>query len=100
MYYIHVHVAPNFREIAENPMIENFLDKNSVIITFFCDYHRTAAPVRTIHVIDPPTIARHWASTVHANMKRKTLDKTYMGLSFCLQHLLVFSVWPSLQCGC
>ena len=38
-------IAPNFHEIAENPMIENFRDKNFVIATFFRDYHRTEAPV-------------------------------------------------------
>ena len=50
-------MVQNFREIAENPMIENFRDKNFVIAMFFRDYHRAAAPVRTIHVIAPPTIA-------------------------------------------
>ena len=32
-------IAPNFREIAENPIIENFRDKNFVIATFFREYH-------------------------------------------------------------
>ena len=78
-------MVQNFREITENPLIENFRDKNFVITTFFRDYHCAAAPVWTIHVIAPPTIAaRHRASTVHANVKRKELDKTYTGLSFCL----------------
>ena len=52
-------MVQNFREIAENPIIENFRDKNFVIATFFRDYHRAAASVRpTIHVVAPPTIAR------------------------------------------
>ena len=51
-------MVQNFREIAENPMIENFRDKNFVITTFFRDYHRAAASMRTIHVVAPPTIAR------------------------------------------
>jgi hypothetical protein len=50
-------VVQNFREIAENPMNENFRDKNFVIATFFRDYRRTAAPVRTIYIVAPPTIA-------------------------------------------
>ena len=45
-------------------------------------------------------VARRWASTVHASVKRKKLDNTYTDLSFCLQRLLLSSVWPSLQCGC
>ena len=49
----------NFRDIAENPMIESFRDKNFVITTFFHDYHHAAAPMRTIlNVIAPPTISR------------------------------------------
>ena len=48
----------NFHEIAENPIIENFRDKNFVIATFFRYHHRAAAPVRAIHVVAPPTIAR------------------------------------------
>jgi hypothetical protein len=51
-------VVQKFRETAENPMNENFRDKNFVIATFFRDYCRAAAPVRTIHVVAPPTIAR------------------------------------------
>ena len=51
-------MVQNFREIAENPMIENFHDKNFVIATFFHDHHRTVAPVHTIHAVAPPTIAR------------------------------------------
>ena len=43
-------------------------------------------------------MARHWASTVHANVKRKKLDKTYMGLSLCFS--AVVPVWLSPQCGC
>ena len=50
-------MVEKFREIAENPMIENFHDKNFVITTFFCDYHRAAAPVWTTHIVAPPTIA-------------------------------------------
>ncbi len=58
-YRIHVaFVVGKFREITENPMNENFRDKKFVIATFFRDYHRTAAPVRTIHIVAPPTIAR------------------------------------------
>ena len=40
-------VVQNFREIAENPINENFRDKNFVIATFFRDYPRVrvAAPV-------------------------------------------------------
>jgi hypothetical protein len=51
-------VVQKFRETAENLMNENFRDKNFVIATFFRDYRRVAAPVRTIYVIAPPTIAR------------------------------------------
>ena len=51
-------MVQNFREITENPIIEIFRDKNFVIATFFRDYRRAAAPVRTIHVVAPPTIAR------------------------------------------
>ena len=52
-------MVQNFYEIAENPMIENFYDKNLVIATFFRDYHCATAPVQTIlNVIAPPTIAR------------------------------------------
>ena len=47
-------IAPNFRKIAKNPMIENFRDKNFVIATFIRDYHRTAASMRTIHVVALP----------------------------------------------
>ena len=62
-HFITYRIAPNFRgskfrEIAENPIIENFCDKNFVIATFFRDYRRTAAPMRTIHIVAPPTIAR------------------------------------------
>ena len=39
MYVYSIHVAPNFREIAENLMNVNFRDKNFVIATFFRDYH-------------------------------------------------------------
>ena len=35
-------IAPNFREIAGNPMNINFCDKNFVIATFFCDCRRRA----------------------------------------------------------
>ena len=55
--YTTPYIAPNFREIAENPMIENFRDKIFVIATFFHDYHRAAASVWTIHVIATSTIA-------------------------------------------
>jgi hypothetical protein len=51
-------VVQKFREIAKNPINENFRDKNFVIATFFRDYRRVAARVRTIHVVAPPTIAR------------------------------------------
>ena len=51
-------MVQNFREIAENPIIENFRDKNFVIATFFREYRRAASPMRTIHVVAPPTIAR------------------------------------------
>ena len=79
-------MVQNFREIDENPIIENFRDKNFVIATFFRDYCRAAAPVRIIHVVAPPTIARGLALGKYSagNMKRKKLDKTYVGLSFCL----------------
>ena len=53
-----IFVVQNFYEIAENPIIENFRNKNFMIATFFRDYRRAAAPVRTIHVVAPPTIAR------------------------------------------
>ena len=59
-------IAPNFREIAENPTIENFCDKNFVIVTFFLDYHRAAASMQTIHVVAPPTIARGSVLGLHA----------------------------------
>ena len=51
-------MVQKFHQIAENPMNENFRDKNFVI-TFFREYayHRTAAPVQTIHVVALPTIA-------------------------------------------
>ena len=39
-------------------MIEKCRAKNFMIATFFHDYHRAAAPVRAIHVVAPPTIAR------------------------------------------
>ena len=53
-------MVQNFHEIAENPMNENFRDKNFVIATFFREYHRAAATMRTvhIHVVAPPIIAR------------------------------------------
>ena len=51
-------MVQNFRDVAKNPMIENFHDKNFVIATFFRDYYHAAASVQTIHVIAPPTIAR------------------------------------------
>ena len=51
-------MVQNFHEIAENPINKNFRDKNFVIATSFHEYRRTAAPVRTIHVIALPTIAR------------------------------------------
>jgi hypothetical protein len=35
-------VVQKFREIAENPMNENFCDKNFVIATFFRDYRHVA----------------------------------------------------------
>ena len=34
----------------------NFCDKNFVIATLFSDYLRAVAPVRTIHIVAPPTI--------------------------------------------
>ena len=34
----------------------NFCDKNFVIATFFRDYRCTEAPMRTVHVVAPPTI--------------------------------------------
>ena len=49
-------MVQNFREIPENPMIENVRNKNFMIATFFHDYHHAAAPVRTIHVVAPITI--------------------------------------------
>ena len=39
-------MVQNFREIAENPINENFRDKTFVIATFFRDYRHGAAPVR------------------------------------------------------
>ena len=47
-------MVQNFREIAENPMIENFRNKNFVFITFFHDL----IPLRrsTCHIVAPPTI--------------------------------------------
>jgi hypothetical protein len=51
-------VVQKFCEIAKNPMNEKFRDKNFVIATFFRDYRRVAARMRTIHVVAPPTIAR------------------------------------------
>ena len=56
-------MVQNFREIAENPMIENFRDKNFVIATFFRDYHRAAASV-TLSLRPQLHMARRWASTV------------------------------------
>ena len=54
-------MVQNFCEIAENPMIENFRDKNFVTATFICDYHCAAASVQTSHTVAPPTIAvRGW----------------------------------------
>ena len=49
-------MVQNFREIAENHMNVNFRDKNFVIATFFRDYHYTVVPVRTVHIVAPPTI--------------------------------------------
>ena len=51
-------MVQNFCEIAENPMIENFRDKNFVIARFLYDYHRAAASVWTIYLVALPTIAR------------------------------------------
>ena len=51
-------MVQNFREIAANPINETFRDKNFVIATFFRDYRHGAAPVRTVHVVASPTIAR------------------------------------------
>ena len=36
-----------------------------MIATFFRDYHRAAAPVRTIHVVAPPTIAPSLHTRTH-----------------------------------
>ena len=64
-------MVQNFRDVAKNPMIKNFHDKNFVIATFFRDYHHAAASVQTIHIITPPTIARGSALGQHASVKRK-----------------------------
>ena len=50
-------MAQNFHEIAENPMNENFRDKNFVIATYFREYRCAVVPVWTIHVVTPPTIS-------------------------------------------
>ena len=39
-------------------MNENFRDKNFMIATFFHEYRRTKAPVRTIHIVTLPTTVR------------------------------------------
>ena len=60
-------MVQNFREIAKNPMNENFRDKNFMIATFFREYRHAAAPVQTVHVVTPPIIARGSVYTVLAD---------------------------------
>ena len=67
-------MVQNFREIAENPIIENFRDKNFVIATFFREYHCAAAPVRTVNADNSCCSSAHnftW-------LVEKKLDKTYI----------------------
>ena len=85
------HIAPNFcgskfREIAENSMIEDFRDKNFTIARFFVITTAPWHPCRqfTLSLCPRLHVDRCWASTVHANVKRKKLDKTYTALSFYL----------------
>ena len=75
-------MVQKFRETAENPTKENFRDKNFVIATFFRDYRRVATPVRTIHIVAPPTTAR--GSQCEGLEKDDTLQVPVTGLFFCL----------------
>ena len=62
-------MVQNFREIGTNHMNVNFRDKNFVIATFFRDYLRATAPVRTIHVVAPPTILTRGIGTYKCEEK-------------------------------
>ena len=74
-------MVQNFHEIAEKPMIKNFRDKNFVIATFLRDYNHATAPMQTIHVVAPPTIAHGLALSV----KRKKLIQAFLSAfsAFC-----------------
>ncbi|MCG8626104.1 MAG: hypothetical protein MJE68_29415, partial [Proteobacteria bacterium] len=68
-------MVQNFREIAENPMIENFRDKNFVIATFFRDSHRARAATSVTLSLRPQLhVAQRWpiglVQCMHANVKR------------------------------
>ena len=67
-------MVQNFREIAEHPITENFRDKNFVITTFFREYHRAAAPARTVDADNSRCSSAH-NYTWLGGMK---LDKTYI----------------------
>ena len=49
------HIAPNFVKLLKSHEC-NFLDKNFMIATFFCDYLRAVVSAQTIHVVTPPII--------------------------------------------
>ena len=53
-------MVQNFHEIADNPIIENFYDKNFVITIFFCDYHHAMASVRTLSLRPQLHVAQRW----------------------------------------
>ena len=90
-------MVQNFREIAENPIIEKFRDKNFMIATFIREYHRAAAPTQTVDA----DVSRCSSAHNYTWLGGKKLDKTYIYKgSFCLERLLLSSIWPSLQCGC
>ena len=90
-------MVQNVREIAENPIIENFRDKNFVIATFFREYHRATAPARTVDANNSHCSSAH----NYTWLGEKKLDKTYIYKgSFCLERLLLSSIWPSLQRDC
>ena len=78
--------------------IENFCDKNSWLPHFFVITTALQHPCGqlTLSLCPQLHVARHWHNTLHANMKRKKLDKTYTGLSFypsAVVCLAISSTW-------
>ena len=97
---LQIFVVQNFHEIAENPMTENFHDKHFVIATFFMITTAPRHPCRQFTLSFCPQLHMAWRQAAGQSEKKRNQIKTYTGLSFCLQRLLLSSVWTSLQRGC